>query len=194
MVLRSFIHRKDFMHIHALNYPYISFKSKNQNFINNYDDKEIFLRVLVYNLGKNVELPNENVNHCVFNYKIVNILVKNSEKSLPYIKEIFKKSDDEKQIAEALYTLDRMIEANVEGIEKLYPLISRFNDTKSPTIQVLLAGIYRKTLVPDAFGPLIKMLIKNSLKEPQTSFDATEEIGGAILEYLRTKNAVKQYS
>ena len=67
----------------------------------------------------------------------------------------------------------------------MYPTLSRFNETKSPNIQTFLAGIYRKTQVPDAFGPLVKMLIQNSLNpQPNDIFDPNEEIGGAILSYV----------
>lgn len=68
----------------------------------------------------------------------------------------------------------------------MYPVFARFNNTTSSNIQTYLAGIYRKTQVPDAFGPLVKMLVQNSLKPPNPyqTFDANEEIGGAILSYL----------
>ena len=40
--------------------------------------------------------------------------------------------------------------------------------------------------MPDAFGPLVKMLIQNSLQpmDKNAPFDPNEEIGGAILSYL----------
>ena len=95
-------------------------------------------------------------------------------------------SNHEAQITETLYILDRMIDNGTKGIDKLYPIFSRFNNTNSPNIQTFLAGIYRKIQVPDAFGPLVKMLIQNSLQphNPQQTFDPNEEIGGAILSYL----------
>ena len=48
----------------------------------------------------------------------------------------------------------------------------------------ILAGIYRKTQIPDAFGPLVAMLFRNCVTPPQANFDANEEVGGAILAYL----------
>ena len=82
--------------------------------------------------------------------------------------------------------MNRLHDSGVKGIEKLYPIFARFNNTESPNIQTFLAGIYRKIQVPDAFGPLVNMLIKNSLKpnNPNQTFDPNEEIGGAILSYL----------
>ena len=75
---------------------------------------------------------------------------------------------------------------NYSIVDKMYPTFSRFNQTKSPNVQTYLAGIYRKTQVPDAFGPLVCMLIQNSINPPKTPqyFDPNEEIGGAILSYL----------
>ena len=78
-----------------------------------------------------------------------------------------------------------MIENGTKGVDKMYPALARFNNTKSPYIQTFLAGIYRKTQVPDAFGPLVKMLVQNSIKPQPAPFDPNEEIGGAILEYVR---------
>ena len=82
--------------------------------------------------------------------------------------------------------VDRMIDNGVKGVDKMYPTLSRFNDKKSPNVQTFLAGIYRKTQVPDAFGPLVTMLIQNSINPPKTPqyFNPNEEIGGAILSYL----------
>ena len=78
-----------------------------------------------------------------------------------------------------------MLDNGVKGIDKMYPTLSKYNDTKSPNVQTFLAGIYRKTKVPDAFGPLCSMLIKNSINPPKNAgFDPNEEIGGAILDYL----------
>ena len=58
----------------------------------------------------------------------------------------------------------------------------------------MLAGIYRKTLVPDGFGPLVTMFLNNAKKPTQIPFDPNEEVGGAILEYLRSNSAIKNYS
>ena len=134
----------------------------------------------------NIQFPNRQRNYCVFDQQKVDYFVKQKENALPYLASILSNSNNEAQITETLYIMDRMIDNGTKGIDKLYPIFSRFNNTKSPNIQTFLAGIYRKTKVPDAFGPLVKMLIQNSInppKEPQL-FDPNEEIGGAILDYL----------
>ena len=85
--------------------------------------------------------------------------------------------------------MDRMLDDGTKGIDKLYPVFARFNQTQSPNIQTFLAGIYRKIQVPDAFGPLVKMLIQNSMQphNPNQLFDPNEEIGGAILSYVNDR-------
>lgn len=124
-------------------------------------------------------------NYNVFNEKKIDVFVKQKEAALPYIREVLLNSMNEEQIVETLYTLNKMIDNGTKGADKIYYALARFNNTQSPTIQTYLAGIYRKLQVPDAFGPLVRMLIQNSLKPQQnTQFDPNEEIGGAILSYL----------
>ena len=130
-------------------------------------------------------LPNRNRNYCVADNNKVQFFVNEKERALPYLNDILVHSNNEQQVTETLYILDRMIDAGTQGVDKMYPTLSRFNETKSPNIQTFLAGIYRKTQVPDAFGPLVKMLIQNSLNpKPSDFFDPNEEIGGAILSYI----------
>ena len=132
------------------------------------------------------KLPTKDRNYCVFDKEEVDYFVKQKENALPYLTDILEHSNNEAQITETLYIIDRMTDNGTKGIDKLYPVFSRFNQTSSPNIQTFLAGIYRKIQVPDAFGPLCKMLIQNSMKpnNPAQTFDPNEEIGGAILSYL----------
>lgn len=130
-------------------------------------------------------MPTPQRNYTVVDPNYVDSFVKQGENSLPYLEDILKHSNNEQQITETLYVLDRMIDSGVKGVDKMYPTLSRFNNTQSPNIQTFLAGIYRKTQVPDAFGPLVAMLIQNSLHpQPNQTFDPNEEIGGAILSYI----------
>lgn len=131
-----------------------------------------------------IQLPTKDRNYAKFNEIKVMYYISQKERALPKIDEVLKSSNDEKEVTESLYILNRMLDDGVTGIDKMYPTLSRFNDTESPNIQTFLAGIYRKTKVPDGFGPLINMLIKNSLKSEKYDFDPNEEIGGAILDYI----------
>ena len=140
-----------------------------------------------YYICASAQMPTRERNFCVFDKDEVDYFIKQGEKALPYLTDILQNSNNEAQVSQTLYTLDRMIDNGTKGIEKLYPALSRFNSTDSPNIQSFLAGIYRKTQVPDAFGPLIAMLIRNSMKPhtEQQVFDPNEEIGGAILSYIK---------
>lgn len=149
---------------------------------------------LVTQIGQKTSMPDAGKNYCTFDTKLVNELVAKREEALPYIANFLSVVQDERQVVEGLYVLDRMIDSGVKGVDKLYPTIARFNDTSSPNIQVLLAGIYRKTQVPDAFGPLMKMMLRQTFYPTSPYFDPTEEIGGAMLEYLRAKSAPNVYS
>jgi len=136
--------------------------------------------------NKDVKFPSKNKNYCTFDEVKTMYYISQKENALPYIDNVLKTSDNESEVTESLYILNRMLDDGVKGVDKMYPSLSRFNDTKSPNVQTFLAGIYRKTKVPDAFGPLVKMLIRNSIEDkPNTAgFDPNEEIGGAILDYL----------
>ncbi|MBP3923956.1 hypothetical protein J6E39_01775 [bacterium] len=124
-------------------------------------------------------------NYRVFNQNKVDYFVKQKEKSLPYLAQVLGHSQNDNEIVEHLYILDRCIENGTQNTKKMYPVLARFNNTQNPEIQTFLAGIYRKIQVPDAFGPLVKMLIRNSLSPQKTvNFDPDEEIGGAILSYI----------
>lgn len=134
-----------------------------------------------------VSYPNQYRNYCVFDNSKINSVVQKREKALPDIKAVLANPKTEEDTLEALYELNLMLDNGVskEKISGLYPELSRYNDTKSPNIQTFLAGIYRKTKIPDGFGPLVKMLIQDSINSPKDAkFDPTEEIGGAILDYL----------
>lgn len=134
----------------------------------------------------NVKMPDNQRNYCVFDNDKVDFFVRQREYALPYLTGVLSESQNEAQIVETLYIMDRMLDNGTKGIDKLYPVFARFNNTASPNIQTFLAGIYRKIQVPDAFGPLVKMLIQNSMKpqNPVQTFDPNEEIGGAILSYI----------
>lgn len=146
------------------------------------------IKKLVSELGNEVTFPNSERNYCTYDEQKTAELVNAREEALPYIDTFLKSATTEEQVLDSLQVLDKMLDKGVKGIDKMYPTLAKFNDVTSPNIQVMLAGIYRKTLVPDGFGPLCKMLIRQTLNPNSKYFDPTEEIGGAIYEYLRPKN------
>ena len=130
-------------------------------------------------------MQNSQKNYCNFDMDKVDVFVKQGEKALPYLNQIILYSNNEEQLTETLYILDRMLENGTKGVDKMYYALSRLNYTDSPYIQTFLAGIYRKIQVPEAFGPLCGMLARN-IFSPKINqmFDPNEEIGGAIISYL----------
>ena len=136
--------------------------------------------------SKYINMPTTGQNHCEFDGVKVLYYLNKREESLPILYDTLIKSNNEAEICEALYISDRLAENVVKDVDKMYPAFSRFNNTRSPNIQTFLAGVYRKTKVPDAFGPLVSMLINNTIHPltPKPNFDPNEEIGGAILDYL----------
>lgn len=133
-----------------------------------------------------VSYPTQYRNYCIFD-KNVDLRVNSGEQELPRIKAELQEPKNEEQVLENLYVLNLMLDKGVDKnkISEIYPELSKYNDSKSPNVQTFLAGIYRKTKIPDAFGPLVKMLIQDSINPPENAhFDPTEEIGGAILDYL----------
>ena len=150
------------------------------------------LNNLVNSLGSGVQFPNLHRNYTLYDEKRTTEIVNAREQALPYIDTFLKTATTEEQAADALQVLDKMLDRGVKGIDKMYPTISKFNDVTSPNVQVLLAGIYRKTLVPDAFGPLNKMMLRQTFMPNSPYFDPTEEIGGAIMEYLKNQSNVNK--
>ena len=144
----------------------------------------MYIQPVQYHQYKPCLLPAGNRNYTVVDKNKTDYFVSQKEASLHYLADILAHSNNETQIVETLYIIDRMLDNGVKGVDKMYPVLARFNNTTSPNIQVFLSGIYRKTQVPDAFGPLVKMLIQNSLRPQVSNFDPNEEIGGAILSYL----------
>lgn len=129
-----------------------------------------------------VSYPNQNRNYCLFDDKRIQ-----AKKDFSVIKKTIETSSSEDEVVESLYALNLMLDegADIESAKALYPTLAKLNYTESPNIQTFLAGIYRKIKVPDAFGPLCVMLIRNANTPPQNChFDPNEEIGGAILDYL----------
>ena len=128
-----------------------------------------------------VSYPNQTRNYCIFDETRIS-----QRKNLDAIKiSLDNPTTSKDEIVEDLYILNCMLDEGNENIAELYPTLSKYNNSKDPNIQTFLAGIYRKTKIPDAFGPLCVMLIQNAIYPSENChFDPNEEIGGAILDYL----------
>lgn len=149
---------------------------------------------MVSEFCKTFILPDEKINYSRFDEKLASKIALYKEKSVKPVIDMLKTAEKERDITAGLFLLNRIIDAGAKNVGDTYPIISKFNYSKSRNVQVMLAGIYRKTLVPDGFGPLMTMFLNNSQNPIQIPFDPNEELGGAILEYLRNKSADKLYS
>lgn len=149
---------------------------------------------MVDEFAKTFVLPDEKVNYSRFDEGLAAKIASYKERAVNPVLDMLKKKEDEKSVTAGLYLLNRIIDAGAKNVGDTYPVISRFNYSKSHNVQVMLAGIYRKTLVPDGFGPLMTMFLKNAKNPVQIPFDPNEEVGGAILEYLRSRASVNNYS
>lgn len=131
----------------------------------------------------NVSYPNQTRNYCLFDEERIS-----SKKNIDIIRATLENPKSKDEVLESLCALNLMIDEDdkfIKEAQNLYPTLSKYNQTKEPNIQTYLAGIYRKTKVPDAFGPLCVMLIQNAIyPHKDCHFDPNEEIGGAILDYL----------
>ena len=125
--------------------------------------------------------------YCQFDQEKVDLFVNAREKAIPALSEMLNNAKDEGEVCEGLYIANAMAAENVKGVDKMYyGTFSKFNEDKSPNVQSLLSGVYRRILVPDTFGPLVKMLADNIKEPPQDPpFDPNESIGGAILELIK---------
>lgn len=127
--------------------------------------------------------------YCEFDQNKVDLFVNAKEKAIPTLTKMLGEAKTEDEICEGLYIADRMIANGTKGMDKMYyGSFSRFNEDRSPNVQSLLSGVYRRILVPDAFGPLMKMLVTNILvPQKDAPFDPNEAIGGSILEHIKAK-------
>lgn len=125
--------------------------------------------------------------YCQFDQRKVDLFVNAKEKAIPALTKMLKEAKTEEEKTEGLFIANQMIAAGTKGMDKMYyGTFSKFNEDRSPNVQSMLSGIYRRILVPDAFGPLIKMLVTNILVPQQDApFDPNESIGGAILEHIK---------
>jgi hypothetical protein len=136
-----------------------------------------------------VSYPEIARSHCVFSDDVYKVL-ETRKGEISEIKSSLENPQSDAEVVADLFVLNNMLDEgeDIKEVWKLYPTLSKYNKTKDPNIQTLLAGVYRKTKIPDAFGPLVVMLIQNAIHQDNSSFtptfDPNEEIGGAILDYL----------
>ena len=145
-----------------------------------------------FELPKDVEfkkpvLATKEKPYCQFDQNKVDLFVNAKEKAIPTLTKMLNEAKTEEEKTEGLFIANQMIAAGTKGMDKMYyGTFSKFNEDRSPNVQSMLSGVYRRILVPDAFGPLVKMLVTNILvPQKDAPFDPNESIGGAILEHIK---------
>lgn len=145
-----------------------------------------------FELPKDVEfkkpiLATKEKPYCQFDQNKVDLFVNAKEKAIPTLTKMLNEAKTEEEKTEGLFIANQMIAAGTKGMDKMYyGTFSKFNEDRSPNVQSMLSGVYRRILVPDAFGPLMKMLVTNILvPQKDAPFDPNESIGGAILEHIK---------
>ncbi len=145
-----------------------------------------------FELPKDVEfkkpiLATKEKPYCQFDQDKVDLFVNAKEKAIPALTKMLNEAKTEEEKTEGLFIANQMIAAGTKGMDKMYyGTFSKFNEDRSPNVQSMLSGVYRRILVPDAFGPLMKMLVTNILvPQKDAPFDPNESIGGAILEHIK---------
>ena len=100
-----------------------------------------------------VSYPNQYRNYCTFEPSAVKKLIEKREKALPEIEKTLQEPQSQDDVVLSLYVLNLLLDEGVDksAVTDIYPALSKYNDTKSPNIQTFLAGIYRKTKIPDGF-------------------------------------------
>ena len=94
---------------------------------------------------KSVSYPKQDRNYCIFDEKRVS-----QRKNLDIIKTSLENPQNIDEVVEDLYILNCMLDEGNNKVAELYPVLSKYNNSKNPNIQTFLAGIYRKTKIPDA--------------------------------------------
>ena len=145
-----------------------------------------------FELPKDVEfkkpiLATKEKPYCQFDQNKVDLFVNAKEKAIPTLTKMLNEAKTEEEKTEGLFIANQMIAAGTKGMDKMYyGTFSKLNEDRSPNVQSMLSGVYRRILVPDAFGPLMKMLVTNILvPQKDAPFDPNESIGGAILEHIK---------
>ena len=82
-------------------------------------------------------LPSGNRNYTIVDKNKVDFFVSQKEAALPYLADILSHSDNEAQIVETLHIVNSMLDDGVKGIDKMYPVLSRFNNTTSPNLSLI---------------------------------------------------------
>ena len=95
---------------------------------------------MVRTFSKSFVLPDERVNHALFDENLAQKIASYKEQAVSPVIDMLKDTDNEKDITAGLFLLNRIIDAGAKNVGDTYPVISRFNYSKSH-ISILLAHL-----------------------------------------------------
>lgn len=145
------------------------------------------LSAYVWQLGTETKTDPANGN-LLMNMPLIEFLVEKNRAVISPLYQLLTTSENLYQIVEGLHLAQHLAAAKVPGVDTLYAAAARFNYTSNPLIQVYLAGFYRKLCLPESFGPMLEMLIRQAQQprnsEFQEDLNPMEEVGGTILQHI----------
>lgn len=128
-----------------------------------------------------------------YNEPLVQSLASYREQAIPTLKSLFQSTNSTPSVLEGLQVASRMADAQVRGIEQLYPALARWNSNPDPTIQMQLARFYRKINEPKTFGPMLATAVNYAiLQYPSISlpvYNVSEEVGETLLNQIASRTA-----
>ena len=106
------------------------------------------------------QMPTQSRNYCVFDKDETDYFVKQKENALPYLTDILKHSNNEGQVTETLYILNRMLDDGTKGIDKLYRYFPDSTIQSPPIFKPILRGFTAKFRFPMHSDRFAKCLYK----------------------------------
>lgn len=153
--------------------------------INNYPQPDF--NNMVEKFCESFKLPDEKYNYSRFDEELAEKISSYKDGATKPVVKLLSQTEDETRVTAGLYLLNRIIDAGAKNAGDYYHVISKFNNSDSANVQTMLAGVYRKTQIPDGFASLMTMYLKNLKNQKTKPFNPDEEICGAILAYLGNK-------
>jgi hypothetical protein len=149
------------------------------------------LEMLITQLGAQTQLNLDGTAR--FNESLAARIVAYRDLALPGLQRFLTFTDRVPSLLEGLHVAKKLAEAGVNGVEKLYPAVSRWNGHPDPLIQIHLAHFYRQINEPKTFGPMLSTLLNRALNQyplqGAPAYNVNEEVGETLLQQIARRTA-----
>jgi hypothetical protein len=149
------------------------------------------LEMLITQLGTQTQLNLDGTAR--FNEPLAARIVAYRELALPGLQRFLNFTDRVPSLLEGLHVAKKLAETGVNGVEKLYPAVSRWNGHPDPLIQIHLAHFYRQINEPKTFGPMLATLLNRALNQyplqGAPAYNVNEEVGETLLQQIARRTA-----